>query len=463
MPRSHRGPSSSGGRGRTGPHSLILPFALTLTTAALASAGLYFFSSDSSSSSSYPGSDSERDRPRRQHSSRRRRRSTLPDHITEEDTDAIEESRREEELYRKRRSAAGVMSYMREAVEHFTGGENNEEDLAFGEEEEEEEEREQRYTQSQQQHVQQQQQSQYQQMQSTQKQVREPSIVDTAVSRAPSVPISAVAGPVENTQYVPAPRRKRPIAMVVEEIKATQGHESDSDFVEALLPTVSPRTFLFPPFHARVRYDANARKQRSLLSQFHRPLKLHNTNLWILLHSPHLDTDPLSPRATTPVKPKQGPKSTDLLQVQEPIPMMMPSPSLAAQRSPHDDLNKSSYEIALEVLPESCPKSNIMPFSAGGSLVPLIREFAPEVVYIEESAVDQNGAVVDEMLSGGVVQTVVVVIGGDAGLMDDERGEGKWWGEEGVVRKRHGKRVEVVEMWAVEDDWRRRVEEVDAQ
>jgi hypothetical protein len=455
MPRSHRGPSSSSSR--TGPHSLILPFALTLTTAALASAGLYFFSSDSSSPSSYPGSDSEHDRPRRRHSSRRRRRSTLPDHITEEDTDAIEESRHEEELYRKRRSAAGVMSYMREAVEHFTGGEDNEDDLAFGEEEEEE--REQRYTQSQQ-RVQQQQQSQYQQMQ---KQVRDPSVIDTTVSRAASVPISAVAGAVENTQYVPPPRRKRPIAIVVEEIKATQGHESDGDFVEALLPTVSPRTFLFPPFHAVVKYDANARKQRSLLSQFHRPMKLHNTNPWILLHSPHLDAHPLSPPTAIPAKLKHGPKSTDHLQVQEPIPMMMPSPSLAAQRTPHDDLNKSSYEIALEVLPESCPKTNIIPFSAAESLVPLIRDLAPEIVYIEESAMDENGVVVDDILSGGFVQTIVVVVGGDAELMDDERGDGKWWGEQGLVRKRHGKRVEVVEMWAVEDDWRRRVEEVDAQ
>jgi hypothetical protein len=76
---------------------------------------------------------------------------------------------------------------------------------------------------------------------------------------------------------------------------------------------------------------------------------------------------------------------------------------------------------------------------------------------------DKNGAGVDEMLSGGFVQSVVVVVRGDVKLMDDERGDGKWWCEQGVVRKRHGKRVEVVERWTVEDDWRRMVEEVDAE
>jgi len=89
-------------------------------------------------------------------------------------------------------------------------------------------------------------------------------------------------------------------------------------------------------------------------------------------------------------------------------------------------------------------------------------------VYFEEASVDLEGKVVDEILSSGSVGRVVVVVGGDDdGLIssDDEalqerkRGEGKWWSENGEVRNRHGKRVEIVEKWALEDDWRRRVEE----
>lgn len=146
----------------------------------------------------------------------------------------------------------------------------------------------------------------------------------------------------------------------------------------------------------------------------------------------------------------------------------MPSPSLQAQII-HDDLNKSCYELALSLLPASTPRENIMPFNTHPSVVPMLKQITPEVVYFEEAAVDNEGRIVDEILSGGGFGRVVIVVGGDDldGLVSDDdegqlqkrRGEGKWWGENGAVRSRHGNRLEVVEKWALEDDWRRRVEE----
>lgn len=438
MPRSNRGPASS----KAGAHTLLIPFAL----AALASAGLYFFSSESPPSS-YPGSDSEhesRHSPSAYNKRRRSRRADrVHDHITEEDTDAFEESRREEEEFWKRRRE-GMMQYVKGAVEHFTGGEDNEDDLAFGEEDGERQQQQRQGGDA-----------QFQQKTASfaQSKARKSSAstarsapavgttVPTASAVAASVPFSAVSGTVQqtSTQYNPSPRRKRPIVFV---IKATKGDEIDGDFQEVIFPT------------------------RSLLSQFPRPLKLQNTNLWILIQSPHLDVPAVQS------KPKREVKSTDTLTVQAPEPMMMPSPSLAAMRFAADDFNKSSYEIAREILPENCPKENIKPFTEAENMVPLIREINPDVAYIEEAVVDKEGKVVDEMLSGGWVQTVVVVIGGGeedalADLLSDNEaireGRGKWWGEQGAVKKRHGKRLGVVEMLSIEDDWRTRVEEVDRQ
>jgi len=466
MPRSHRGPS------RPGPHSLILPFALTLTTAALASAGLYFFSSESSPPSSYPGSDSEHEPSRRSYSSghhrRRRRHDRVHDHITEEDTDAIEDSRREEQLYRKRKSAAGVMSYMKDAVENFTHH-GDDDGLAF--EEDEEVVHRPRPARD-----------------GPPQQPPRPSVIDTATGRRPtapssSAPISAVAPnssardisaasastAIAQTQYVPPPRRKRPVVLVVEERKATHGHDSDAEF-EELLPAVRSSSPFLPHRPWCCGTNACAVFQRSLLSKLPHPLELSNTILYILIHSPHMASE----TQTIPAPMNRKVRSTDNLTVLQP-PEPMPSPSLQGIRF-HEDMNKSTSEIACEILPAGTSQENIVPFSSMDSLAPLLRKLAPDVVYFEEAAVDVEGRVVDEVLGGGYINRAVVVVGGSGGAdditglvdsdddesVDNRRGEGMWWGAGAPIRIRHGKRVDVVEAWAVEDDWRRRIEEVDA-
>ena len=136
-----------------------------------------------------------------------------------------------------------------------------------------------------------------------------------------------------------------------------------------------------------------------------------------------------------------------------------------------DDANKSSFELAQFIMPAETPSENIKQFQNREALVPMLRTLDPAVLYIEEAAVDSEGKIVDEILSTRLAPYVVIVVGaGDdelAGLVssDDEtakerrRGNGKWWGDNSDIRRRHNKRLEIVETWALEDDWRRRVEE----
>jgi hypothetical protein len=204
----------------------------------------------------------------------------------------------------------------------------------------------------------------------------------------------------------------------------------------------------------------------------------------ILIHSPHLDRHPLSSEK----RKKKARKGEDMMKTQSAdsdgsgslkilAPMEIPSsPSLQAMRFT-EDVSKSTYDLATELLPPGAAAENIMPFQLAGSLVPMLRQLEPEVVYFEENVLGGDGEeeakVVEELLSRASVGRVVVVIGGDdeiGGLVssDDEvaverrRGVGKWWGEGGRVREMFGKRLEVVEGWVLEEDWRRRVEEVDA-
>lgn len=110
-------------------------------------------------------------------------------------------------------------------------------------------------------------------------------------------------------------------------------------------------------------------------------------------------------------------------------------------------------------------------------MTPLLRKLAPEIVYIEEPITTlSNGALVADLLDGGWVGTVVVVLVGEddqfAGLVDSDdeeshgetrktKGEGKWWGDSspGGIRAKFGSRVQVVEGWVLAEDWKRRIEE----
>lgn len=110
--------------------------------------------------------------------------------------------------------------------------------------------------------------------------------------------------------------------------------------------------------------------------------------------------------------------------------------------------------------------SMIMPFSTPGGYVHLARHLFPELVYVQESLTGGQGEPAVH-ISGWVRQVIVVVgdEGGRGGLIDSDdesalgEKEEKWWKKEGVTGL--GKRIDVVDVVRVGDDWRRRVRGLD--
>ncbi|KAJ5819064.1 hypothetical protein N7474_004655 [Penicillium riverlandense] len=104
----------------------------------------------------------------------------------------------------------------------------------------------------------------------------------------------------------------------------------------------------------------------------------------------------------------------------------------------------------------------IMPFSTATGYVHLVRHLSPDLVYVQESLTGNEGDAVRH-ISGWVRQVIVIVggEGGHGGLIDSDdesaladQGE-KWWQKEGTTGI--GKRIDVVDVLRIGDDWRRRV------
>lgn len=111
-------------------------------------------------------------------------------------------------------------------------------------------------------------------------------------------------------------------------------------------------------------------------------------------------------------------------------------------------------------------ESMIMPFNSSSGYVHLVRHLSPDLVYVQESLTGDKGDAVQH-ISGWVRQVIVVVgdEGGRGGLIDSDdesaladKGE-KWWQREGTTGI--GKRIDVVDVLRVGDDWRRRVRGLD--
>lgn len=120
---------------------------------------------------------------------------------------------------------------------------------------------------------------------------------------------------------------------------------------------------------------------------------------------------------------------------------------------------KTLYGQAQEIVEKD---NTIMPFSTESGFIHLVRHLSPDLVYVQESLAGKEGEAVQH-ISGWVRQAVVVVgdEGGRGGLIDSdeesspaEKGE-KWWQREGTTGI--GKRIDVVDVVRIGDDWRRRV------
>ncbi|CAZ85479.1 unnamed protein product [Tuber melanosporum] len=393
----------------------LLPLALTLTTAAIATAGLYF----------WPGSDTPWTSPHESEDeveaggrSRKSRRHQYFDRITEEDTDDLIEDAGRDEKVRKEKSShrhntgstrhsTGSSSTMMagalvvDRIEHAVG---KAADLLPGTSERKKAEA----------------------LREIKKEAEEVS---------------------KKQQYVPMPTRKKSVAIVVSERKVLFGQDSDLDFEEAGLPS-------------------------SLLSHLPHPLDLTHTVVNILVYSPQLKTHPLSKSSAFR---SQHAAAAAAAVVEAPVgssDKLLHKPSAS-----HFSPTASTFTLASSMLPSECPLEHILPFTQASSIVPLLRTLAPETVYIEEPlTLPTSGGIVSTLLEGRWVGNVVVGLIGDddqlAQLMDSDdekmqeeektrKGEGKWWGTEveGSIRGRFGNRVQIVEGWVLIEDWRRRVEE----
>ena len=105
----------------------------------------------------------------------------------------------------------------------------------------------------------------------------------------------------------------------------------------------------------------------------------------------------------------------------------------------------------------------IMPFTTPSGFIPMLRQIAPQVVYVQATLSGDGGEHV-KTISGWVGQVVLVVgdESGHGGLVDseDERGTAgedvgqRWWQHDSRIGLGQ---IEVVEGLRIGEDWRRRV------
>jgi hypothetical protein len=149
----------------------------------------------------------------------------------------------------------------------------------------------------------------------------------------------------------------------------------------------------------------------------------------------------------------------------DPAPYTPPgtTPAMSARSSSgdfYDLLHKQAVTLVANPV-------SVMPFSTPIGWVHMLKQLAPDVVYVVDSLTGDKGENV-EAVKGWVGQ-LVVVAGGDGtglgGLVDTEdegdgndapkRGSARWWVDSSMVGL--GKGVEVVDGGKVTEDWERRV------
>ncbi|KAL7273397.1 hypothetical protein RUND412_003753 [Rhizina undulata] len=151
----------------------------------------------------------------------------------------------------------------------------------------------------------------------------------------------------------------------------------------------------------------------SLLRYLPTPFNLQTTNIFVLIYSPDMKIHPLAEGGRTPAS--------------------------------------AAYEQAKALFPREYPREFILPYTSPSSLVPLLRQLAPETVYLEGSLAGEDGSVVTGVLEGGWVGNVIVAVDTDGRGKSREE---KWWEP---ARAKFGKNCRILSKEEVGDDWRRRI------
>jgi len=152
----------------------------------------------------------------------------------------------------------------------------------------------------------------------------------------------------------------------------------------------------------------------AMMKQLPNPLPLSRADVFVLIYSPNITAHPLSD-------------------------------SDAAAFEQRGEEGKV-YRQARKMFPKDSPKELVMPYADEASLVPMLKQLAPEGVYIESSLVGLDAAVVKNVLEGGWVGGVVVSV--------EEPAEGQRIAD---ATGRLGRRVKVLDVGRVGDDWTERI------
>ena len=191
-----------------------------------------------------------------------------------------------------------------------------------------------------------------------------------------------------------------------------------------------------------------------------------DSKLFVLIYAPDLRQHPLNANGQGARPPAsitssysnighedlQAPADT----AEKPLTSVDPQPMSSANASMFDGLYTQARALVEK-------ETMIMPFTTQSGYIPMLRQIAPQIVYVQATLAGENGEHVKN-ISGWVGQAVLVVGDetGHGGLVDseDERGattEGvreRWWQNDGQIGLGQ---IEVVEGLRMGDDWRRRV------
>ena len=190
-----------------------------------------------------------------------------------------------------------------------------------------------------------------------------------------------------------------------------------------------------------------------------------DSRLFVLIYAPDLKQHPLATNGQGARPPPSIASSYSNIgqedlqtpaDTEKPLTSVDPQPMSSANAAMFDGL----YTQARALVDK---ETMIMPFTTPAGYIPMLRQIAPQIVYVQATLSGDNGENIKN-ISGWVGQAVLVVGDetGHGGLVDseDERGatgeeaSQRWWQNDSRIGLGQ---IEVVEGLRVGDDWRRRV------
>ena len=191
-----------------------------------------------------------------------------------------------------------------------------------------------------------------------------------------------------------------------------------------------------------------------------------DSRLFVLIYAPNLKQHPSASNGQSRPPPSVASSYSNIAheeaqppgnEVERPLTSIDPQPLSSAATSMYDALSMQARALVEK-------DTMIMPFTTPTGYIHMLRQLAPQIVYVQATLSGEHGEHVKNV--SGWAGQVVLVVGdesGHGGLVDseDERGaagedsrQNKWWQHDGQVGLGQ---IEVVEGLRMGEDWRRRV------